>query len=54
VTILVQLDSPAGAHEGGQVAAPVIQAIAQQVLAYMDVPHDIPVAGETLRASRRA
>ena len=52
VTILVQLDSPAGAHEGGQVAAPVFKRIAQQVLAYMDVPHDIPVSAETLRASR--
>jgi cell division protein FtsI (penicillin-binding protein 3) len=53
VTILVQLDSPAGMHEGGQVAAPAFKRIAQQVLAYMDVPHDIPVPAETLRARRR-
>jgi cell division protein FtsI (penicillin-binding protein 3) len=52
VTIYVQLDSPTGAHEGGQVAAPVFKRIAQQVLAYLDVPHDVPVAAETLRASR--
>jgi cell division protein FtsI (penicillin-binding protein 3) len=52
VTIYVQLDSPAGAHEGGQVAAPVFKRIAQQVLAYLDVPRDVPVAVETLRASR--
>ena len=52
VTILVQLDSPAGAHEGGQVAAPVFKRVAQQVLAYLDVPRDIPVSAETLRASR--
>ena len=52
VTILVQLDSPAGRHEGGQVAAPVFQRIAQQVLAYLDVPRDVPVATESLRASR--
>ncbi len=52
VTIYVQLDSPAGAHEGGQVAAPVFKRVAQQVLAYLDVPRDIPVAAETLRASR--
>jgi cell division protein FtsI (penicillin-binding protein 3) len=52
VTIYVQLDSPAGAHEGGQVAAPVFKQVAQQVLAYLEVPHDVPVAGETLRASR--
>jgi cell division protein FtsI (penicillin-binding protein 3) len=53
ITILVQLDSPAGAHEGGQVAAPVFKRIAQQVLAYLEVPRDVPVAAETLRASRR-
>jgi cell division protein FtsI (penicillin-binding protein 3) len=52
VTILVQLDSPAGAHEGGQVAAPVFKRIAQQALAYLEVPRDVPVAAETLRASR--
>ena len=52
ITILVQLDSPAGAHEGGQVAAPVFKRVAQQVLAYLEVPRDIPVAAETLRASR--
>ena len=38
LTILVQLDSPAGGHEGGMVAAPVFKRVAQQVLAYMDVP----------------
>jgi cell division protein FtsI (penicillin-binding protein 3) len=51
VTILVQLDSPAGAHEGGQVAAPAFKRIAQQVLAYLDVPQDIPVDANALRAS---
>ena len=52
VTIYVQLDSPAGAqHEGGQVAAPVFQRIAQQVLTYLDVPRDVPAASETLRGS---
>jgi cell division protein FtsI (penicillin-binding protein 3) len=52
VTILVQLDSPAGAHEGGQVAAPVFKRIAQQVLAYLDVPRDVLAAGEASRGSR--
>jgi len=51
VTILVQLDSPAGAHEGGQVAAPVFKRVAQQTLAYLDVPHDVPTAAGPLRAS---
>jgi cell division protein FtsI (penicillin-binding protein 3) len=52
LTIYVQLDSPEGGHEGGMVAAPVFKRVAQQVLAYMDVPRDIPVTAETLRASR--
>jgi cell division protein FtsI (penicillin-binding protein 3) len=52
VTVYVQLDSPVGAHEGGQVAAPVFKRIAQQVLAYLDVPRDVPVSAETIRASR--
>jgi len=53
VTILVTLDSPVGPHEGGQVAAPVFQRIAQQVLAYLDVPHDVPVSPRLLRANLR-
>ena len=52
VTIYVQLDSPVGPHDGGQVAAPVFQRVAQQVLPYLEVPRDIPVATGTLRASR--
>jgi cell division protein FtsI (penicillin-binding protein 3) len=43
VTIAVILDSPAGLHQGGQVSAPVFQRIAQQVLEYMHVPHDLPL-----------
>jgi cell division protein FtsI (penicillin-binding protein 3) len=50
ITILVQLDSPVGAHEGGSVAAPVFKRVAQQVLAYLEVPRDIPFEAETLRA----
>src|SRR5205823_15089785 len=42
VTVTVILDSPAGPHEGGQVAAPVFARIAQQVLAYLNVSHDVP------------
>ena len=52
VTILVQLDSPAGAHEGGSVAAPVFQRIAQQVLPYLNVPRDVPLSDQTQRAGR--
>jgi len=41
VTVAVILDSAVGLHQGGQVAAPVFQRIAQQVLEYMHVPHDM-------------
>ena len=40
VTIAVILDSAVGLHQGGQISAPVFARIAQQVLAYMNVPHD--------------
>jgi cell division protein FtsI (penicillin-binding protein 3) len=44
VTVLIVLDSPAGGYPrdgGGVAAAPVFARIAQQVLAYMNVPHDV-------------
>ncbi len=41
VTILVSLDSPFGLHQGGQVSAPVFRRVAQQVLAYLRIPHDV-------------
>jgi len=54
VTILVSLDSPVGEHEGGQVAAPVFKRVAEQVLAYLDVPRDVPLVNpRMLRASYR-
>ena len=49
----MELDSAEGAHEGGQIAAPVFKRVAQQVLAYLNVPHDIPISADTLRASRQ-
>jgi cell division protein FtsI (penicillin-binding protein 3) len=54
VTILVQLDSPVGAHEGGSVAAPVFKRVAEQVLAYRNVPHDVALPAGTLHAARIA
>ena len=54
LTIYVQLDSPVGPHDGGQVAAPVFNRIAQQVLPYLEVPRDIPVSAGTTRTSRAA
>jgi cell division protein FtsI (penicillin-binding protein 3) len=47
ITVLVTLDSPIGLHEGGQVAAPVFHRIAQQVLEYLNVPHDVPMDSKT-------
>jgi len=51
VTILVSLDSPVGEHEGGQVAAPVFKRIAEQVLAYLDVPRDVPVGPRLIQVA---
>jgi cell division protein FtsI (penicillin-binding protein 3) len=42
LTILIVFDSPEGAHHGGEIGGPVFKRIAEQVLAYMDVDHDIP------------
>jgi len=43
ITVTVILDSPVGAHHGGDVAAPIFNRIAQQTLEYLDVPHDVEV-----------
>jgi cell division protein FtsI (penicillin-binding protein 3) len=53
VTILVALDSPVGLHEGGQVAAPIFKRIAERVLPYLNVPHDIVVPPALERAGLR-
>src|SRR5262249_50543453 len=54
VSVAVILDSAVGLHQGGQVAAPVFQRIAQQVLEYMHVPHDVdlPPSRKVLLARR--
>jgi cell division protein FtsI (penicillin-binding protein 3) len=54
VTVLVTLDSAVGQHQGGQVAAPVFKRVAQQVLAYLNVPQDVPVAARNLHASSQS
>jgi cell division protein FtsI (penicillin-binding protein 3) len=41
ITIAVILDTPRGLHQGGQVSAPVFKRVAEQVLAYYGVPHDV-------------
>lgn len=40
VTVLVNLDSPVGGHEGGPTAGPIFKQVIEQVLAYLNVPHD--------------
>jgi cell division protein FtsI (penicillin-binding protein 3) len=44
IVVAVILDSPVGPHQGGQVSAPVFRRITQQVLEYLHVPHDLPLA----------
>lgn len=51
IAVLVSLDSPVGEHEGGQVAAPVFKRVAEQVLAYLNVPRDVPVNPKLVQAS---
>jgi cell division protein FtsI (penicillin-binding protein 3) len=44
IVVAVILDSAVGLHQGGQVSAPVYKRISQQVLEYLHVPHDLPLA----------
>jgi cell division protein FtsI (penicillin-binding protein 3) len=41
ISVAVVIDSPKGAYYGADVAAPVFTEVAQQVLEYLGVPHDI-------------
>jgi len=50
--VAVVLDSPKGAYYGAAVSAPVFAEVAQQVLEYLAVPHDIDLRRP--RASDRA
>jgi cell division protein FtsI (penicillin-binding protein 3) len=54
VTIVVIIDSAKGLHQGGQIAAPVFNRIAQQVLEYMNVPHDTEFKNDPQRQLLRA
>jgi len=44
IVVAVILDSAVGLHQGGQISAPVFSLISQQVLEYLHVPHDMPLA----------
>jgi len=41
IAVSIILDSPKGAYYGAEVSAPVFAEVAQQVLEYLGVPHDI-------------
>lgn len=47
ISILVTLDSPKGEHHGGVVGGPIFKRVAEQALAYLDVPHDVPSPSDT-------
>jgi cell division protein FtsI (penicillin-binding protein 3) len=54
VTILVSVDSPEGwPHDGASVSAPVFKRIAEQVLAYLDVPRDVPLNPRLVQTAYR-
>src|SRR5579871_1973664 len=53
ISILVVLDSPVGAHHGGEVGGPVFKRIAEQVLAYRDEPHDVPAPSDVETAKNQ-
>jgi cell division protein FtsI (penicillin-binding protein 3) len=52
ISILVVLDSPVGAHHGGEVGGPVFKRVAEQVLAYLAVPHDVPAPSDMETAKK--
>lgn len=43
IAVAVVIDSPKGQYYGTEVAAPVFAEVAQEVLEYLGVPHDVPV-----------
>lgn len=53
VTILVVFDSPRGGHYGNETAGPVFKRVAQEVLAYLDVPHDVPAPSAPVETAGR-
>lgn len=53
VSVAVIIDSPENAHFGGQVSAPVFQDLAQQILEYLGVPHDVEMKAPPLVAKEK-
>jgi cell division protein FtsI (penicillin-binding protein 3) len=53
ITIAVIIDSPTvGSHFGHAVSAPVFQELAQEILEYLGVPHDMPIKPPKLIAEQ--
>ena len=46
ISVAVIIDSPVGLQYGQWVAAPVFREVAQQVLEYLGVPHDVPMRAQ--------
>jgi len=54
IVVTVILDSAVGRHQGGEISAPVFKRISQQVLEYLHVPHDLPLAPQLQMLLARA
>jgi cell division protein FtsI (penicillin-binding protein 3) len=52
ISVAVVLDSPKGAYYGADVSAPVFAEVAQQVLEYLGVPHDIDLRPMTTASKK--
>ena len=53
ISVAVIIDSPKGAYYGNEVSAPVFAEIAQEVLEYLGVPHDIDLRPETTASKKK-
>jgi cell division protein FtsI (penicillin-binding protein 3) len=53
ISVAVVLDSPHGSYYGSEVAAPVFTEVAQQILEYLGVPHDVPLRPVTEQAQKK-
>ena len=53
ISVAVVIDSPKGAYYGTAVSAPVFAEVAQQVLEYLGVPHDIDLRPVTTASAKK-
>jgi len=54
IAVAVVMDNPKGAYYGASVSAPVFAEVAQQVLEYLGVPHDIEVHAPRVKSQADA